>query len=61
MNKKVMTVKEVAKYLNLHIMTVYKLVKEGKIPAFKVGGRWRFKKELLDEWIDRETNKNKNQ
>jgi len=58
MDKKVMTVKELARYLNLHIMTIYKLAKEGKIPAFKVGGRWRFKKKLLDEWIDRETNKN---
>jgi len=58
MDKKVVTVKEVAGYLNLHIMTIYKLVREGKIPAFKVGGRWRFKKKLLDEWIDKETNKN---
>ena len=58
MIKKVMTIKDVANYLDLHIMTIYKLVREGKIPAFKIGGRWRFKKELLDEWIARETENN---
>ena len=32
-------------------MTVYKLAQKSKIPAFKVGGNWRFKKEILDEWL----------
>ena len=54
-----MTVKEVAKYLDVHPMTLYKLVREGRIPAFKVGGQWRFRKVALDRWVDRETNQNK--
>lgn len=47
----IMTLKEVAKYLGVHEMTVYRLLKAGKLPATKVGGQWRFKKELLDKWL----------
>lgn len=47
----VMNVREVAEFLHVHEMTIYKLVKDGTLPAFKVGGQWRFKRELLDEWI----------
>jgi len=46
-----MTVKDAAQYLKLNYMTVYKLAQKGKIPASKVGGNWRFKKEILDEWL----------
>ena len=52
----IMTPKEAAKYLGLHPITVYRLVKKGKLPGFKVGGQWRFKKDLLDEWILGEIN-----
>jgi excisionase family DNA binding protein len=50
-----MTVKEVADYLKLNYMTVYKLAQKGRIPASKIGGNWRFKKELLDEWIAKQS------
>lgn len=40
----IMTIKDVAKFLILHPLTVYRLVQEGKIPAFKVGRQWRNKK-----------------
>jgi len=46
-----MTTKEAAEYLRLNYMTVYKLAQKGKIPATKVGGNWRFKKDILDDWI----------
>jgi excisionase family DNA binding protein len=46
-----MTVKEAAAYLRLNYMTLYRLVREGKIPALKVGGNWRFKKTMLDQWL----------
>ena len=49
-----MTTKEAAEYLRLNYMTVYKLAQRGRIPASKVGGNWRFKKEILDEWIARQ-------
>jgi excisionase family DNA binding protein len=51
MSPEVLTVEQVAQLLHLHIMTVYRLVKEGKLPGFKVGGRWRFEKEALERWI----------
>lgn len=47
----VMTVSEVADYLRLNQMTVYKLAQEGKIPAVKVGRVWRFRRDLIDEWF----------
>ncbi len=46
-----MTIKEAAEYLKLNYMTVYKLAQKSKIPAFKVGGNWRFNKEILDDWL----------
>ena len=50
-----LNVEEVAQLLQLHIMTVYRLVKEGKLPGFKVGGRWRFHRSALEDWmVDRE-------
>lgn len=47
----IMTIREAAQYLKLNYMTIYKLAQQGKIPASKIGGNWRLKKELLDEWI----------
>ena len=53
----IMTLKEVAKYLGVHSMTVYRLLKEKKLPGFKVGGQWRTKKEHLDNYLLREIDK----
>ncbi len=44
----VLTAKELAKYLKLTEVTIYKYVKEGKIPACRVGSRWRFDKDQID-------------
>ncbi len=41
----------VADYLHCHLSTVYRLVKMGKIPHFKLGGDLRFEKAAIDEWI----------
>lgn len=51
MASSIMTIREAAQYLKLNYMTIYKLAQQGKIPASKIGGNWRLKKELLDEWI----------
>ncbi|WP_100372169.1 helix-turn-helix domain-containing protein [Bacillus sp. FJAT-45037] len=53
MEKEIMTVTQVAEYLQLSEMSTYKLVQEGKIPAFKIGRHWRVKKEDLHEFIER--------
>jgi excisionase family DNA binding protein len=47
----IMTTKEMLKYLKLHAITICKLSKEGKIPTIQIGSRWRFDKEVIDEWI----------
>jgi len=54
----IMTIGEVARYFSLHELTVRRLAREGKMPAFKIGRQWRVKKDLLDRWIERETMKN---
>jgi len=51
MEPELLNVGEVAKILQLHVMTVYRLVKEGKLPGFKVGGRWRFHRNALEDWM----------
>ena len=47
-----MTVRDVAGYLNVDEQTVYRLVKRGGLPGFKVAGTWRFRQCDLEEWID---------
>ncbi len=54
----IMTVKEVASYLKMKPVTIYKLAKEGRIPAFRVASFWRFKKDLIDKWLGEESRKN---
>lgn len=49
--KIIMNVIEVAKYLDINRETVYRLAREGKIPAFKIGYDWRFHKKSIDKWI----------
>ncbi len=51
----IMTVDEMADYLQLHPLTVRKLAGTGEIPMFKVGRQWRVKRTLLDKWIDEQT------
>jgi excisionase family DNA binding protein len=51
---KLLNTKEVAEYLKLTEVTIYKYAKEGKIPGVKVGSRWRFDKDRIDELLRRE-------
>lgn len=44
------TAEEIAKYLKLHPYTIRRLAREKKVPAFRVGGQWRFRKDEIDEW-----------
>lgn len=47
----IMTVKDVAEYLRMSEAKVYRLVKEGVLPVVRIGKTWRFRKDLLDEWL----------
>ncbi len=53
----ILTLKEVAEYLKLAEKTAYRLALEGKLPGFKVGGSWRFKREDILKWIEEQKNK----
>ena len=49
-----MNVHEVAKYLRFCEAKVYKMSKQGVIPAIRIGKSWRFRKDLIDDWIRHE-------
>ena len=51
----ILTIKEVAEYLKVTERTIYRLAGAKKIPAFKVGGTWRFSRADIDEWIKRQS------
>lgn len=48
-----MRIEEVAAYLRVKKRTIYDWVRKGKIPAIKTVGQWRFKKERIDEWLEK--------
>jgi excisionase family DNA binding protein len=50
----VLTIDELAFYLKIPKSTLYKLAREGKVPANKVGRHWRFQKRSIDRWLERE-------
>ena len=55
MSDEILTLKEVAVYLKVAERTLYRLAQDGKLPAFKVGGSWRFRKADINAWIVRQT------
>jgi excisionase family DNA binding protein len=48
----ILTLEEVAQYLRLKPQTIYKWAQEGRIPAAKLGKEWRFRRSVLDRWLD---------
>lgn len=50
-SKEILDAKDVAEYLHLHLFTVHKYAREGKIPAFKIGADWRFHRKSIEKWI----------
>ena len=47
----ILTANEVADYLKVTVRTIYRLIREEKIPGRRVGGHWRFRKDILDDWL----------
>jgi excisionase family DNA binding protein len=52
--RELMSVLEASRFLGVHQNTIYKLIREGEIPAFRLirGGRWKFKRSELEQWIE---------
>jgi len=46
-----LTVKEICDLQQVHQTTVYKLVRQGRIPSFRIGTDWRFRKDLIERWM----------
>ncbi len=56
MQENLLTAQQVARYLKVDKFTIYRLVTQKKIPAFKVGNQWRFKRSMLEEWLLKNAN-----
>lgn len=56
MQENLLTTEQVAQYLKVDKFTIYRLVTQKKIPAFKVGSQWRYKKRLVDDWLRKNSN-----
>jgi excisionase family DNA binding protein len=59
-SREVMNIRQASQYLGVSPDTLYKYVYEEKIPAFKLGNRWRFKKSKLDEWMEEKSTMREN-
>jgi len=53
--RKVLTIPEVSEYLRVSRQTIYRMLRRGDIPAFRIGGDWRFNIEDLGHWIEKES------
>lgn len=53
--REVMDIREASNYLGVSRETLYKYIYEERIPAFKLGNRWKFKKTVLDRWMERQS------
>jgi excisionase family DNA binding protein len=51
-SNEILTIEEVAAYLRLTPQTIYKWAQEKRIPAAKLGKEWRFRKSIIDRWVD---------
>lgn len=52
-----LTLEQIAEYLQMSTSSIYKMAQAGKIPAYKVGRQWRFKKEEIDKWVEKQSGK----
>ncbi len=56
MPEQLMKLEQVAEYLNVDRFTVYRLLAQKQLPAFKVGGQWRFKRKMIEAWLLKNAN-----
>jgi excisionase family DNA binding protein len=56
MPEQLLTLEQVAEYLNVDKFTVYRLLNDRELPAFKVGNQWRFKRKMIENWLMKNSN-----
>jgi excisionase family DNA binding protein len=56
MPENLLTLEQVAQYLNVDRFTVYRLLAQKQLPAFKVGNQWRFKRKMIEAWLRKHSN-----
>jgi excisionase family DNA binding protein len=56
MPEQLLTLEQVAEYLNVDKFTVYRLLAVKELPAFKVGNQWRFKRKMIENWLVQHSN-----
>ena len=54
MENKLLTVEDLADYLQLSTKTIYRMLRRGQLPCYRVGNQWRFRKEVIDTWLEQE-------
>jgi excisionase family DNA binding protein len=59
MPEPLLTLEQVAEYLNVDKFTVYRLLSDKDLPAFKVGNQWRFKRRMVESWLAKNSNANR--
>ena len=53
--REVMDIGEASEYLGVSRAVLYKYIHDGRIPAFKLGNRWKFKRSVLDQWMEKQS------
>jgi len=59
MAEQLLTLEQVAEYLNVDKFTVYRLLADKDLPAFKVGNQWRFKRKMIENWLVKNSSANR--
>jgi excisionase family DNA binding protein len=59
MAEQLLTLEQVAEYLNVDKFTVYRLLADKDLPAFKVGNQWRFKRKMIENWLAQNSSANR--
>jgi excisionase family DNA binding protein len=52
---RLMTVRDLSEYLHVHTSTIYRMLKQHEIPAFRIGSDWRFNVESVDRWCSEQS------
>jgi excisionase family DNA binding protein len=58
--REVMNAREASRYLGISKETLYKYLWQNRLPGFKLGNRWRFKKAVLDRWMEKQSEQPRN-